>query len=142
MDNRQIEITRQLMYRLERLSVDSHWARRASGLRGSLLKCLEQAEMGESLDPEEEKAWLKRLDELTGKPSGSWRMQHGRSRPGKNKRKRPIQWVAFLHRQVNPYLRLRYSSMAAAERLPAATASTTRAGPVVSSRRRIHLGER
>jgi hypothetical protein len=65
MNDKQIEITRQLMYRLERLSVDSHWARRASGLRGSLLKCLEQAEMGESFDPEEEQAWLKRLDELT-----------------------------------------------------------------------------
>ena len=67
MNDKQIEITRQLMSRLERLSVDSHWARRASGLRGSLLKCLEQAEMGEILDPEEEQAWLKRLDELTRK---------------------------------------------------------------------------
>lgn len=30
-----------LAKRLERLSADSHWARRASGLRGALLRCLE-----------------------------------------------------------------------------------------------------
>jgi hypothetical protein len=34
---------------LERLSVDSRWARRASGLRGNILKVLEEADKGEDL---------------------------------------------------------------------------------------------
>lgn len=41
-----IEITRQalqLVARLERLSADSSWARRASGCRGALLKILDDA---------------------------------------------------------------------------------------------------
>lgn len=33
-----------LVARLERLSVDSHWARRASGLRGNIVKVLEEAD--------------------------------------------------------------------------------------------------
>jgi hypothetical protein len=51
-----------LASRLERLSADSHWARRASGLRGALLRCLEllgqpglQSEFSEI---EIERAWL------------------------------------------------------------------------------------
>ncbi len=35
---------RQLIARLERLSVDSHWAHRAAGMRGGLLKALEDLE--------------------------------------------------------------------------------------------------
>lgn len=34
----------QLLTRLERLSADSYWAHHASGLRGTLLKCMEQIE--------------------------------------------------------------------------------------------------
>ena len=41
-----IELLRMLTRRLERLSVDSLWARRASGLRGSLVKALSAAEAG------------------------------------------------------------------------------------------------
>jgi hypothetical protein len=41
---------RLLAARLERLSVDSSWARRSSGLRGSLLKYFEQIERGETPD--------------------------------------------------------------------------------------------
>ena len=41
-----IELLGMLTRRLERLSVDSHWARRASGLRGSLIKALAAAEAG------------------------------------------------------------------------------------------------
>jgi len=37
--------------RLERISVDSYWAHRASGVRGALVKILEQMEMGVSIDP-------------------------------------------------------------------------------------------
>ena len=46
-DNKSIELLRLLAGRLERLSVDSRWARRASGLRGNIIKILEQAETGE-----------------------------------------------------------------------------------------------
>jgi hypothetical protein len=43
----QIELLDLLTSRLERLSADSRWARRASGLRGNILKVLEGAEHGE-----------------------------------------------------------------------------------------------
>ena len=46
-ENKSIELLRLLAGRLERLSVDSSWARRASGLRGNIIKILEQAESGE-----------------------------------------------------------------------------------------------
>jgi hypothetical protein len=40
------EILRTMLARLERISVDSHWSHRASGLRGALLKALEIYEQG------------------------------------------------------------------------------------------------
>jgi hypothetical protein len=43
---KQVELLRLLASRLERLSVDSRWARRASGLRGNILKVLEEADAG------------------------------------------------------------------------------------------------
>lgn len=46
-DNQPIELLRLLAARLERLSVDSRWARRASGLRGNIIKILEQVNIGE-----------------------------------------------------------------------------------------------
>lgn len=39
---RQVAAARLLLSRLERLSADSYWAHQASGLRGSLLRCLQQ----------------------------------------------------------------------------------------------------
>jgi hypothetical protein len=42
-----IELARLLAARLERLSADSLWARRASGARGALLKILDQYDKGE-----------------------------------------------------------------------------------------------
>lgn len=39
-----VKLLRMLVSRLERLSVDSIWARRANGLRGSLVKALEAAD--------------------------------------------------------------------------------------------------
>lgn len=42
-----LDLLRLLVSRLERLSVDSRWARRASGLRGNILKVLEEAEQGD-----------------------------------------------------------------------------------------------
>lgn len=45
-----LETARLLALRLERLSADSIWAHRASGLRGSLLRMLELAAQNPSLD--------------------------------------------------------------------------------------------
>lgn len=55
--HQQIDLLRLLASRLERLSVDSHWARRASGLRGNIIKIIELADAGEPISP-------KRLDLL------------------------------------------------------------------------------
>ena len=44
-------LIRLLLTRLERISVDSYWAHRASGVRGALTKILGQMEMGEPVDP-------------------------------------------------------------------------------------------
>lgn len=43
-------LIRLLLPRLERISVDSYWAHRASGVRGALTKMLEQLEMGTLTD--------------------------------------------------------------------------------------------
>ena len=40
-----------LLNRLERISVDSIWAHRASGIRGSLLRAQEQIQQGNPVDP-------------------------------------------------------------------------------------------
>jgi hypothetical protein len=45
------KLIRLLLARLERISVDSYWAHRASGVRGALTKLLGQMEMGETIDP-------------------------------------------------------------------------------------------
>jgi hypothetical protein len=44
--NKSIELLRLLAARLERLSVDSRWSRRAAGLRGNIVKILGQVEKG------------------------------------------------------------------------------------------------
>ena len=56
--NQQLDLLRLLVSRLERLSVDSRWARRASGLRGNIIKVLDEAENGVNSS--------KRLDLLIG----------------------------------------------------------------------------
>ncbi len=45
----QIQLLRLLISRLERLSVDSHLARRASGLRGNIVKVLEEFDSGKEI---------------------------------------------------------------------------------------------
>ncbi len=57
-DKQRLQLLRLLAARLERLSVDSHWARRASGLRGNIVKVLEEAAAGEQIS-------TSRLDLLT-----------------------------------------------------------------------------
>jgi hypothetical protein len=42
-----------LLARLERTSADSYWAHRASGVRGSLIKLVEQMDAGTSIPPQE-----------------------------------------------------------------------------------------
>ncbi len=42
----EIKIIKLLLERLERVSVDSYWAHRASGIRGGLLRLLEELEKG------------------------------------------------------------------------------------------------
>ncbi len=44
------QLVRLLLDRLEHISVDSHWAHRAGGMRGSLLSMLEKIEGGQPLD--------------------------------------------------------------------------------------------
>lgn len=46
------KMIRLLLPRLERISVDSYWAHRASGVRGALTKILERMETGEEIDPD------------------------------------------------------------------------------------------
>ena len=45
-----IDILRLLASRLERLSVDSLWARRASGLRGNIIKVLGEIDSGGDIE--------------------------------------------------------------------------------------------
>ena len=47
-----VRLLRMLAGRLERLSVDSIWARRASGLRGSVIKALETVDAGSAVTSE------------------------------------------------------------------------------------------
>jgi len=61
---RQDEFLRLLIHRLERLSVDSHWARRASGLRGNLLKILELLEQGDEVETSRLDALIERAFDL------------------------------------------------------------------------------
>ena len=46
-----VKIIRLLLPRLERISVDSYWAHRASGVRGALVKILDRIETGDEIDP-------------------------------------------------------------------------------------------
>ena len=67
MDNPRIELLRMLAKRLERLSVDSIWARRASGLRGSLMKALSVADEGASPSTENLEMLIQRSFEILSK---------------------------------------------------------------------------
>jgi hypothetical protein len=50
MNNADVELLRMMASRLERLSVDSIWARRASGLRGNMIKVLEEIDTGQEVE--------------------------------------------------------------------------------------------
>ncbi len=54
-----------LLSRLERISVDSYWAHRASGLRGALLKMTDQGGAAPDHDPRVEELIVAAFDILT-----------------------------------------------------------------------------
>jgi hypothetical protein len=60
----QLELLRLLISRLERLSVDSRWARRASGLRGNVIKVLEEADAGQTVSAERLELLINRSFEI------------------------------------------------------------------------------
>ena len=64
MPDGRVELLRLLAKRLERLSVDSIWARRASGLRGSVIKALDSVENGEKVSPEHLDVLIERSFEI------------------------------------------------------------------------------
>jgi len=47
--HQEIELIRMLLDRLERVSADSYWAHRASGVRGSLLEMMDCIERGQEV---------------------------------------------------------------------------------------------
>ena len=62
-----IELLRMLTKRLERLSVDSIWARRANGLRGALVKALASADEGSPPDTAQLELLIARSFEILSK---------------------------------------------------------------------------
>lgn len=50
MEEQPLALLRLLIARLERISADSYWAHRASGIRGALLNSLENYESGQPID--------------------------------------------------------------------------------------------
>ena len=64
MNQTDIKLLQMLAYRLEHLSVDSLWARRASGLRGNIIKLLEEYETGKEVDESRLVPLIKRAFEI------------------------------------------------------------------------------
>jgi hypothetical protein len=60
MDDQPLGLVRLLLARLERISADSFWAHRASGVRGSLARMIDKIEAGEQVPASD----LKRMIEL------------------------------------------------------------------------------
>ncbi|MCA1899557.1 MAG: hypothetical protein LDL50_02490 [Chloroflexi bacterium] len=48
--NDKVNLIKMLLGRLERISVDSHWAHRASGIRGALIRSAERMEAGQTVE--------------------------------------------------------------------------------------------
>lgn len=59
-----IPLAKLLVLRLERLSPDSSWAHRASGIRGDLLRCLEMIEPEEGGQSQTQEMDVRRLSNL------------------------------------------------------------------------------
>ncbi|MBV6395701.1 MAG: hypothetical protein HFACDABA_01281 [Anaerolineales bacterium] len=59
MEERTFHLLRLLLARLERISADSHWAHRASGVRGALLKNLQRFDDGLVVSPRQVEAQIR-----------------------------------------------------------------------------------
>ncbi len=70
MSDARIDLLRMLAKRLERLSVDSIWARRANGLRGSLVKALSAADEGTPPEAQHLDLLIERSFEILSKAAG------------------------------------------------------------------------
>jgi hypothetical protein len=60
MDEDPLKLARLLLPRLERISADSVWAHRASGVRGTLIRMMEKIDMGQPTRRSE----MRRINEL------------------------------------------------------------------------------
>jgi hypothetical protein len=60
MNEERLKLARLLLPRLERISADSVWAHRASGIRGTLIRMMDKLERRQTVRPPE----MSRLDEL------------------------------------------------------------------------------
>ncbi len=58
MDEEALGLVRLLLARLERISADSFWAHRASGVRGSLARMMDSLEKGEPFSASEMKRMI------------------------------------------------------------------------------------
>ena len=54
-----MQLIHMLLARLERISADSYWAHRASGVRGALLRMLEKIEVGRPVPRSDMKRLMK-----------------------------------------------------------------------------------
>lgn len=66
------KFVRLLLPRLERISADSLWAHRASGVRGALIRLLEQMQRGDTVDPARLQANVERGLEILREAAGEY----------------------------------------------------------------------
>jgi hypothetical protein len=67
MEDQHLELLKMLAERLERLNVDSKWARRASGTRGGVLKAIELTQEGTPPRPEILESLIRKSMDLLAK---------------------------------------------------------------------------
>lgn len=66
------KFVRLLLPRLERISADSLWAHRASGVRGALIRLLEQMQRGDAVDTARLQANVERGLEILREAAGEY----------------------------------------------------------------------
>ncbi|HUH96588.1 MAG TPA: hypothetical protein VLZ89_04465 [Anaerolineales bacterium] len=62
----ELQLLRLLLTRLERVSADSYWAHRASGIRGALLRALDRIEAGQQVDQSALRRWMDQGFQILG----------------------------------------------------------------------------
>ncbi|MGQ9833196.1 MAG: hypothetical protein ACUVRJ_05285 [Candidatus Villigracilaceae bacterium] len=67
MDRDSLELLRLLADRLEHLSVDSIWSRRASGLRGNVNRVIDESANSQQIDPQRVNLLIERCFEILEK---------------------------------------------------------------------------